>query len=97
MKSIISKTLVFIGAIPTTIFFKCMFGTANMLVGITGFMAAVTLMGNDYTANPIRNTLRFILIELFIGLSAFISSFSAPLTFNFHIHSSIFYSIYLYI
>lgn len=83
MKSIISKTLVFIGAIPTAIFFKCMFGTANMLVGITGFMAAVTLMGNDYTANPIRNTLRFILIELFIGLSAFISSFSAPLTLIF--------------
>lgn len=83
MKSIISKTLVFIGAIPTAIFFKCMFGTANMLVGITGFMAAVTLMGNDYTSNPIRNTLRFILIELFIGLSAFISSFSAPLTLIF--------------
>lgn len=83
MKSIISKTLVFIGAIPTAIFFKCMFGTSNMLVGITGFMAAVTLMGNDYTANPIRNTLRFILIELFIGLSAFISSFSAPLTLIF--------------
>lgn len=83
MKSIISKTLVFMGAIPTAIFFKCMFGTANMLVGITGFMAAVTLMGNDYTANPIRNTLRFILIELFIGLSAFISSFSAPLTLIF--------------
>ncbi|MDU1540669.1 MAG: FUSC family protein [Paeniclostridium sordellii] len=54
-----------------------------MLVGITGFMAAVTLMENDYTANPIRNTLRFILIELFIGLSAFISSFSAPLTLIF--------------
>lgn len=83
MKSIISKTLVFIGAIPTAIFFKCMFGTSNMLVGITGFMAAVTLMGNDYTSNPIRNTLRFILIELFIGLSAFISSFSAPLTLIF--------------
>lgn len=83
MKSIISKTLVFMGAIPTAIFFKCMFGTSNMLVGITGFMAAVTLMGNDYTANPIRNTLRFILIELFIGLSAFISSFSAPLTLIF--------------
>ncbi|XTR37026.1 FUSC family protein [Paraclostridium tenue] len=83
MKSIISKTLVFMGAIPTAIFFKCMFGTANMLVGITGFMAAVTLMGNDYTANPIRNTLRFILIELFIGFSAFISSFSAPLTLIF--------------
>lgn len=83
MKSIISKTLVFMGAIPTAIFFKCMFGTLNMLVGITGFMAAVTLMGNDYTANPIRNTLRFILIELFIGLSAFISSFSAPLTLIF--------------
>ncbi|MBC6004714.1 FUSC family protein [Paeniclostridium sp. NSJ-45] len=83
MKSIISKTLVFMGAIPTAIFFKCMFGTSNMLVGITGFMAAVTLMENDYTANPIRNTLRFILIELFIGLSAFISSFSAPLTLIF--------------
>ena len=83
MKSIISKTLVFMGAIPTAIFFKCMFGTSNMLVGITGFMAAVTLMGNDYTANPIRNTLRFILIELFIGLSAFISHFSAPLTLIF--------------
>ncbi|WP_270648108.1 FUSC family protein [Paeniclostridium hominis] len=83
MKSIISKTLVFIGAIPTAIFFKCIFGTSNMLVGITGFMAAVTLMGNDYTANPIKNTLRFILIELFIGLSAFISHFSAPLTLIF--------------
>ncbi len=83
MKSIISKTLVFMGAIPTAIFFKCIFGTSNMLVGITGFMAAVTLMGNDYTANPIKNTLRFILIELFIGLSAFISHFSAPLTLIF--------------
>ncbi|GAA0865562.1 FUSC family protein [Paraclostridium tenue] len=83
MKNIISKTLVFIGAIPTAIFFKYMFGTVNMLVGITGFMAALTLMENDYTANPIRNTLRFIFIELFLGLSAFISSFSAPLTLIF--------------
>jgi hypothetical protein len=83
MKNIMSKTLIFIGIIPTVIIFKYMFGNENMFVGFTTFMAAVMLMGNDYTANPIKNTIRFILIELFMGLSAYICTFSPHLTLIF--------------
>lgn len=79
MKSILSKTLVFIGIIPTAIIFKLLFGNDNMLVGITAFMAAINLMANDYSITPIKNTLRFILIELFIGLCAFIATLSPSL------------------
>lgn len=79
MKNIISKTLVFIGIVPTAIIFKLLFGAENVLVGITAFMAAVNLMNNDYTVTPIKNTLRFVLIELFIGLAAFIATLSPPL------------------
>ncbi|WGX75417.1 hypothetical protein QJS64_15660 [Paraclostridium bifermentans] len=39
----------------------------NMLIGITGFMAAINLIDNDYTINPIKNTIKFIIIELLIG------------------------------
>ncbi|MGL5754830.1 MAG: FUSC family protein [Paraclostridium sp.] len=79
MKSILSKTLVFIGIIPTAIIFKLLFGNDNMLVGITAFMAAINLMSNDYSITPLKNTLRFILIELFIGLCAFIATLSPSL------------------
>lgn len=80
MKSIISKTIIFIGMIPTAFFFKEFFGMDNMLIGITGFMAAINLIDNDYTVNPIKNTIKFIIIELSIGACAFIAVISPTLT-----------------
>ncbi|EQK44021.1 fusaric acid resistance -like family protein [[Clostridium] bifermentans ATCC 19299] len=80
MKSIISKTIIFIGMIPTAFFFKEFFGMDNMLIGITGFMAAINLIDNDYTVNPIKNTIKFIIIELSIGACAFIAVISPILT-----------------
>ncbi|CEN24284.1 membrane protein [[Clostridium] sordellii] len=95
MKNIISKTMIFIGIIPTAIIFKLLFGTTNMLVGITAFMAATSLIYNDYTPTPIKNTLRFISIELFIGACAFISTISPSLTLV-STFISIFFIIYIF-
>lgn len=95
MKNLVSKTLIFIGIIPTVIIFKVLFGRSNMLVGVTAFMAAIILMSNDYTVTPIKNTFKFILLEVFIGISAFIAALSPSLalivTFI-----SIFFIIYIF-
>ncbi|MCR1848817.1 FUSC family protein [Paeniclostridium sordellii] len=78
-KQIISTTIMFIVIVLAIVGFKSVFGDANTLVGVAGVTAALSLLGTDYTINPIRNTLGFIGLEVLLGVSAYLSSVNAVL------------------
>ncbi|MFR3557154.1 MAG: FUSC family protein [Paraclostridium sordellii] len=78
-KQIISTTIMFIVIVLAIVSFKSVFGDANTLVGVAGVTAALSLLGTDYTINPIRNTIGFVLLEVLLGVAAYLSSTNAIL------------------
>ncbi|CEQ30488.1 membrane protein [[Clostridium] sordellii] len=78
-KQIISTTIMFIVIVLAIVGFKSVFGDANTLVGVAGITAALSLLGTDYTINPIRNTIGFIGLEVLLGVGAYLSSVNAVL------------------
>ncbi|CEO32747.1 FUSC family protein [Paraclostridium sordellii] len=78
-KQIISTTIMFIVIVLAIVGFKSVFGDANTLVGVAGITAALSLLGTDYTINPIRNTIGFVLLEVLLGVAAYLSSTNAVL------------------
>lgn len=73
-KEFIMKTLMFIFVVFIAFVFRIIFGSENTIVGIIGIIAALSLISTDYTINPVKNTIYFILIELTIGIAAYIAS-----------------------
>ena len=78
-KQIISTTIMFIVIVLAIVGFKSVFGDANTLVGVAGVTAALSLLGTDYTINPIRNTIGFIGLEVLLGVAAYLSSVNSVL------------------
>ncbi|MBP3889480.1 MAG: FUSC family protein [Cellulosilyticum sp.] len=78
-KKIISTTLMFLAIVASIVLFKLAFGEENSLVAVTGITAALSLLGMDYTINPIQNTIYFVCLEVIIGLAAFLASLNAIL------------------
>lgn len=78
-KKIIEKTVMFIMIVLFITVFKSIFGVENSIVGVAGITVALTLLCVDYTINPLRNTIKFVLIEVGIGAVAFIGSLN-PIT-----------------
>jgi hypothetical protein len=78
-QKIISTTIMFIVIVGAIVGFKTVFGDANTLVGVTGVTAALSLLGTDYTINPIRNTIYFVLLEVGLGIAAYLASTNAVL------------------
>ncbi|RDY25709.1 FUSC family protein [Romboutsia weinsteinii] len=74
VKNIISKTILFIAIVASISVFKALFGNENILVGVTGITAALVLLSEDYTLNPIKNTIKFVLLEIILGVASFIAS-----------------------
>ena len=56
-KKIISTTIMFLAIVVSIVLFKMVFGEENSLVAVTGITAALSLLGMDYTINPIQNTI----------------------------------------
>ncbi|MGL6108195.1 FUSC family protein [Romboutsia sp.] len=94
-KKIISTTLMFIVVVGSVVLFKSVFGDKNILVGIAGITAALSLLGTDYSLNPIRNTIYFIILEIGLGLAAFITSLN-PLLALVTTFVTIFYILYVF-
>ncbi|WP_122638831.1 FUSC family protein [Romboutsia sp. Marseille-P6047] len=72
-KLIISKSLVFIFVVAFVVGFKSIFGDENTLIGITTITATLMFLSKDLTISPIRNSIRLILLNLFIGICAMIA------------------------
>lgn len=72
-KLIISNSLTFIFVVVFVVIFKSMFGEENTLIGVTTITATLMFLGKDLTISPIRNAIRLILLNLFIGICAILA------------------------
>lgn len=84
---IISKTLIFIVVVLLVSSFKAIFKAENSLVGVTTVVLMLVLLEMDLTLNPIKNLISLIILNLALGLSAFLVSQNAflGLVLNFSI------------
>lgn len=73
-KKIISTTILFLVISISIVLFKSVFGAKNTLVGVAGITAALSLLGTDYTLNPIKNIFYFIFLEVGLGIATFLAS-----------------------
>lgn len=73
-KKIISSTIVFFITTSIVLLFSGIFGGENVLVGVQGTAAVLFLLTIDFSLNPVKNTIYFVLLELTIGLAAYIAS-----------------------
>lgn len=78
-KKIVSTTIMFVIIVSTIVGFKTVFGSENTLVAVSGITAALSLLGTDYTINPLKNTVYFVFLELILGISTYLASTSAIL------------------
>lgn len=68
-KDIISNTITFVAVMFFIIIFKLVFGEDNTLIGVTTITATLMFLDRDFTASFLKNTLKFIGINLLIGIS----------------------------
>ena len=73
-KKIITNTIMFFITTAIVILFAALFGGENILVGVQGTAAVLFLLNTDYSLNPIRNTIYFVLLEVGIGVATYIAS-----------------------
>ncbi len=71
---IISKTVLFIAIIAFVIVFQIIFSHENILIGVTSITAMLMYLQRDLTVSIGKNTLKFIIINLIIGIGAFLTS-----------------------
>lgn len=69
-KTIITNTITFIIVITFVITFKSIFGNENTLIGVATITATLMFLDRDFTGSPLKNTLKFIGVNLLIGLGA---------------------------
>lgn len=72
-KLILSKTLLFIFILVFINLFISGFGSENTLIGVTVITAMLMLLERDLTISPIKNMLKFIFINVLLGILAFLS------------------------
>lgn len=73
-KLVISKSITFIFVVAYVVTFKTIFGDENSLIGVTTITAALMFLGKDLTLSPVRNSLRLVVLNLFIGIAAMIAA-----------------------
>lgn len=67
-KTIINNTITFVIVMFFVITFKSIFGEENTLIGVTTITATLMFLERDFTGSPLKNTLKFIGINLLIGI-----------------------------
>lgn len=75
-KTIISNTILFVVIIGFIMGFGALFGNENILIGVSTITAMLMLLERDLTIHPIGNTVKFVLLNLFIGIAAFLAGFN---------------------
>lgn len=76
-KKIISTTIMFLVIVSAVVLFGKIFGEENTIVGVAGITAMLSLLDADYTINPIKNTIYFVIIEIGLGFFAYLASLNA--------------------
>lgn len=71
---IIGNTLIFIMIIIYIGIFKGIFGEANSVVGITVITAVLMLLQRDLTADPIKNFIILLVVNIMTGVFSYISA-----------------------
>lgn len=61
----------FLMVLSFILLFVLFFGKENLFIALTAVITVTTMFGDDYTINPVHNTLYFIGVELFVGLGAY--------------------------
>lgn len=69
-KTIITNTIIFMVVMFFVITFKSIFGNENTLIGVTTITATLMFLERDFTGAPLKNILKFIGVNLLIGLGA---------------------------
>ncbi len=72
-KTIITNTAIFIFIITFVLVFKSVFGAENKVIGVTTIIAVLMLLGRDFTGAPFKSTLKFVGVNLLIGIGAAIA------------------------
>lgn len=73
-KEIISKTILFIMILAFIITFEMIFGSENVLLGVTTVTALLMFLRKDLSLNPIKNAIGLIIFNVFLGLMAYLST-----------------------
>lgn len=68
------KTIIFILGVIVFLSYWFFLGTVNAFVGVAVVKGALTLLNKDLTANPIKNSLIFLLAFLYIGVFSYIAT-----------------------
>ncbi|MBY1954215.1 FUSC family protein, partial [Clostridioides difficile] len=70
-KLVISKTKLFIFIIAFISIFIYLFGSKNTLIGVGIVTAMLTLLERDLTISPIKNLLKYLAINIILGILSF--------------------------
>lgn len=91
-KLILMRIKVFLIALAS-IFIFYIFGAENLMVGIGAVLIAATMFGEDYTANTTTTTIVLAIINILIGIFAYIAGLNSflGLIFTFFISFIIYY------
>lgn len=66
----IGNTLLFMGSVLFVILFQIVFGVENGFIGVSIVMASLTMLRRDLTVNPLKNTIKLVLLNVVIGVSS---------------------------
>ncbi|PHV70078.1 hypothetical protein CS063_12290 [Sporanaerobium hydrogeniformans] len=71
---ILKNTILFIVMISFIVIFKSIFGEENVLIGVTSLTAMLMFLGRDLSLSPLKYTLRFVGINVTMGIGAFLAN-----------------------
>lgn len=71
---VFTKTLIFLCSISIIFLCKDFLGPTNFFVGIAISQGSIMLLDKDLTGNPIRNTIKYLVIMIYLGVFPFVAS-----------------------
>ncbi|GLY11820.1 FUSC family protein [Pseudobacillus badius] len=72
-KTIISNTILFVVIVAFIMAFSAVFGQKNVLIGVTTVTAMLMFLERDLTIHPVSNTAKLVVLNLLIGVAAFLA------------------------
>ena len=73
-QKIITNTVIFIFVMAFVLAFKAVFTADNTLIGVTTITATLMLLQRDFTGDPLKNILKFVGVNLLMGMGSFIAA-----------------------
>ena len=73
-QKIITNTAIFIFVMAFVLAFKAVFTEDNTLIGVTTITATLMLLQRDFTGDPLKNILKFVGVNLLMGIGSFIAA-----------------------